>query len=29
MLLFNRPGSEAALAWMENQMCGDDPEPIH
>ena len=29
MVLFNQPGSEAAFAWMENQMFGDDPEPIH
>jgi Smg protein len=29
MVLFNQPGSEAALAWMETQIFGDDPEPIH
>ena len=29
MVLFNQPGSEAAFAWMENQMFGDDPEPVH
>ncbi len=29
MVLFNQPGSEAAFAWMESQMFGDDPEPIH
>ena len=29
MVLFNQPGAEAAFAWMENQMFGDDPEPIH
>jgi len=29
MVLFNQPGSEAAFAWMENQMFGDEPEPIH
>ncbi len=29
MVLFNQPGSEAAFAWMENQIFGDDPEPIH
>jgi Smg protein len=22
-------GREAAFAWMETQMFGDDPEPIH
>ena len=22
-------GAEAAFAWMESQMFGDDPEPIH
>jgi Smg protein len=29
MVLFNQPGSEAAFAWMESQMFGDDPEPVH
>jgi Smg protein len=29
MVLFNQPGAEAAFAWMETQMFGDDPEPIH
>ena len=29
MVLFNQPGAEAAFAWMESQMFGDDPEPIH
>ena len=29
MVLFNQPGSEAAYAWMESQMFGDDPEPTH
>ncbi|MEO7252260.1 MAG: DUF494 family protein [Arenimonas sp.] len=29
MVLFNQPGAEAAFAWMENQIFGDDPEPIH
>ena len=29
MVLFNQPGSEAALAWMETQIFGDDPEPVH
>ena len=29
MVLFNQPGSEAAFAWMENQIFGEDPEPIH
>ena len=29
MVLFNQPGAEAAFAWMENQMFGDDPEPIN
>ena len=29
MVLFNQPGSEAAFAWMENQMFGDEPEPVH
>jgi Smg protein len=28
MVLFNQPGSEAALAWMETQIFGDDPEPF-
>ena len=29
IVLFNQPGAEAAFAWMENQIFGDDPEPIH
>ncbi len=29
MVLFNQPGAEAALAWMESQIFGDDPEPVH
>ncbi len=29
MVLFNQPGAEAAYAWMETQMFGDDPEPVH
>ncbi|MDO5504872.1 MAG: DUF494 family protein [Pseudoxanthomonas suwonensis] len=29
MVLFNQPGSEAAYAWMETQLFGDDPEPVH
>lgn len=29
MVLFNQPGSEAAFAWMENQIFGDEPEPVH
>ena len=29
MVLFNQPGSEAAYAWMETQMFGDEPEPVH
>ena len=29
IVLFNQPGAEAAFAWMENQMFGDDPEPIN
>ena len=29
MVLFNQPGAEAAFAWMESQMFGDDPEPSH
>jgi Smg protein len=29
MVLFNQPGSEAAFAWMESQMFGDEPEPVH
>jgi len=29
MVLFNQPGSEAAYAWMENQMFEDEPEPLH
>ncbi len=29
MVLFNQPGAEAAYAWMENLMFGDEPVPIH
>ena len=29
MVLFNQPEAEAAFAWMESQMFGDDPEPIN
>ena len=29
MVLFNQPGAEAALAWMESQIFGDEPEPVH
>lgn len=29
MVLFNQPGSEAAYAWMETQMFGEAPEPVH
>ena len=29
MVLFNQPGSEAAFAWMESQMFGDESEAIH
>lgn len=29
MVLFNQPGSEAAYAWMQTQMFGDEPEPVH
>lgn len=29
MVLFNQPGSEAAFAWMENQIFMDELEPIH
>ena len=29
MVLYNQPGAEAAFAWMESQMFGDDPEPTH
>ena len=29
MVLFNQPGAEAAYAWMETQMFGDEPEPLH
>jgi Smg protein len=29
MVLFNQPGAEAAFAWMESQIFGDEPEPIH
>ena len=29
MVLFTQPGAEAAFAWMESQMFGDDPEPSH
>ena len=29
MSLFNQPGAEAAFAWMEIQIFGDEPEPVH
>src|SRR5690606_35912893 len=29
MVLFPQPGAEAAYAWMETQMFGADPEPVH
>ncbi len=29
MVLFNQPGAEAAYAWLECQMLGDEPEPLH
>ena len=29
MVLFNQPGAEAAYAWMETQMFGDEPESLH
>ncbi|MGY0504783.1 DUF494 family protein [Luteimonas sp. e5] len=29
LVLFNQPGAEAAYAWMEIQMFGDEPEPLH
>ncbi len=29
MVLFNQPGSEAAYAWMENQMFDGEPDPVH
>lgn len=29
MVLFNQPGAEAAFAWMETQIFGEDPEPVH
>lgn len=29
MVLFNRPGAEAAYAWMETQMFVDEPEALH
>jgi len=29
IVLFNQPGAEAAFAWMENQIFGDEPEPVH
>ena len=29
MVLFNQPGAEAAFAWMEIQIFGDEPEPVH
>ncbi|WP_374012499.1 DUF494 family protein [Pseudoxanthomonas koreensis] len=29
MVLFTQPGAEAAYAWMETQMFGDEPEPVH
>ena len=29
MVLFNQPGAEAAYAWLETQMFGEEPEPVH
>lgn len=29
MVLFNQPGAEAAYAWMQAQMFGDEPELVH
>ena len=29
MVLFNQPGAEAAYAWMENLMFGEEPVPTH
>lgn len=29
MVLFTQPGAEAAYAWMETQMFGEEPEPVH
>lgn len=29
MVLFNQPGAEAAYAWMENLMFGEEPVPSH
>lgn len=29
MVLFNQPGAEAAFAWIESQIFGDEPEPVH
>ncbi len=29
MVLFNQPGAEAAYAWMETQMFGNEPEQLH
>lgn len=29
MVLFNRPGAEAAYAWMETQMFSEEPEVLH
>lgn len=29
LVLFNQPGSEAAYAWMQTQVFGDEPEPVH
>ena len=29
LVLFDQPGSEAAYAWMQTQVFGDDPEPVH
>ena len=29
MVLFNQPGAEAAYAWMENLMFGEEPVATH
>jgi Smg protein len=29
MVLFNQPGAEDAFAWMETQVFGEEPEPLH
>lgn len=29
MVLFNQPGAEAAFAWMESQIFGDELEAVH